>query len=286
VAISLVIVLRSRIAVAQTPPAHHLPPAAFPTAPAPPLAKESSLDNGNLEDTLPAARDLFPAAYENLEATLLERLRNSDFADFEGDFALLPGQLLVILLEEVDPDEPTPWANPKQPVADEVLENLATFDTGFTTPDEVAAVSIAATYPITLAQALAIARRRSNELQTAQLVVERAAAQLRATEADLYPEIDLGTEGTYAGRSNVTRTRDDTVSEIEQTSEDQLTGTVRLGARVEYSYDLLGGTLQPRLDQNRIRLQQSELTLQQVTNNITRDVALGYYDLQRSLSGI
>ena len=68
-----------------------------------------------------------------------------------------------------------------------------------TKPEEV---TLQGNQPITLAQALELARRNNRDLQVSLLELERAQAALREAQAALFPTVDVSTDITRSRRAS------------------------------------------------------------------------------------
>ena len=144
-----------------------------------------------------------------------------------------------------------------------------------TTPEEV---QIQGTIPLTLEQALALARRNDRELQVALLQLEQSQAQLRESLAAEYPTVRV--------QGDLTR---------QQTAADEILGqvprepgqanpdspTINLGGSLEINYDVYTSGFRSaniRAAERNVRL--NELEIERLEEQLRLDVIENYYDLQ------
>jgi outer membrane protein TolC len=131
-------------------------------------------------------------------------------------------------------------------------------------------VQIQTNQPITLQEAIALARRNNLDLQQSQLQLERARAQLRQAQAALYPTADLQTGLTNSGSGQ---------SGLLDTN----TNSTVFNAGLQLSYDIYTGGLrssQIRAAEEGVRLQQ--LQVEQVSEQLRLDTTRAYYALQQA----
>ena len=146
-----------------------------------------------------------------------------------------------------------------------------------TRPEEVELIG---TQPITLEQAIELARRNSRDLQAAQLTVERARAALRQAQAANLPTLNVGANLTA---QEVARQRQGEPNPITGLPEVEITSPLEtsLGGNLELSYNLLTGGQRSaaiRANERQARFQelQLEITAEDLRQNVTRD----YYSVQ------
>lgn len=152
-----------------------------------------------------------------------------------------------------------------------------------TQPEEV---EIVGTQPITLEQALELARQNNRELQQAQLDLQQAQQSLREARADYLPDLSL--------QSNLTRT-DSASSELSIERQEELgirdfqrdlqpdTTTTTLDATLELTYDIFtSGRRDGQVRTAKRQVRFSELELERIAEQIRLDVTNAYYDLQEA----
>jgi outer membrane protein TolC len=143
-----------------------------------------------------------------------------------------------------------------------------------TKPEEV---RIQAVQPITLEQAIELARRNNRTLEQATLQVERSRAALREQQAQWYPNIDLQTSLTRQKNEQVQQQLFSQSNELESNRSTALSGTVQI------SYDVF--TFGLRAAQIRVaerQLRSDELALETTLEQLALDVSNDYYDLQQA----
>ncbi|WP_414582298.1 TolC family protein [Scytonema sp. PCC 10023] len=154
-----------------------------------------------------------------------------------------------------------------------------------TKPEEV---KIQGTQPITLQQALELARRNNPELQAVLFQVERSRAALREVQAGMYPTISLSADLSRA-QSGVSQLSTEQRGEQAQLSstqifrsdQDEATTTFRGG--VQLSYGLYnfgpGGSTRAAAEE---QLRSDELEVERQFEVIRLNVTTQYYDLQQT----
>jgi OMF family outer membrane factor len=139
-------------------------------------------------------------------------------------------------------------------------------------------VSIIGTQPLTLEQALELARLNSRDLQTALLNLDGARADLREAQAERFPNLSVGTDITHTDRNPAVEPTDLFGNPIEQDN-----NTTTLNGDVTLSYNLFtsgGRNASIRASERAVRLQ--ELQVEVITEDIRQDVTTAYYDLQQA----
>ncbi|MEC4814551.1 MAG: TolC family protein [Scytonema sp. PMC 1069.18] len=147
-----------------------------------------------------------------------------------------------------------------------------------TQPEEV---RIQGTQPITLGQALELARRNNRDLQEALITLERTQFTLREARAALYPTAGL--------TSNLTRSGPVGSSDTEQTPLQRQLGinnnqssstTFSAGARVQYDI-YTGGQRSANIRAAEEQVRQQQLEIERQSEEIRLNVTTQYYDLQQ-----
>lgn len=149
-----------------------------------------------------------------------------------------------------------------------------------TTPDEV---RIRQTQPITLQQAVDLARRNNRELYSAELELERNRALLREAQAANLPTVTA--QGSLNVQENPNGGTDTNPFDGVTRIEDNVTTTLGAALRVDYDVFTSGqrsSTIRAREEQ--IRLQQ--LQVEVLAEQLRLDVSNDYYDMQRSDSDV
>lgn len=141
-----------------------------------------------------------------------------------------------------------------------------------TRPEEV---RIQGTIPITLQQALELAKRNNRDLQVAILDLERSRASLRQTQASLLPTASASGSLTNSG---------DGVLENDAADSSQSDGsTTTFSGSVELDYDIYTSgnrKAQIRAAEEQVRVDEFDVETQSLT--VALNVATRYYDLQQA----
>jgi OMF family outer membrane factor len=148
-----------------------------------------------------------------------------------------------------------------------------------TKPEEV---RLETNQPITLAQALELARRNNRDLQVSLLELERDQAALRQEQAALLPNLGLTTDVSRGRSADAQRSI---------RLQEQQTGIPQPGAETissfrgeaQLSYDLFtSGRRQATIKQAEERLKFSELAVERQSEEIRLNVATEYYNMQQA----
>ncbi|TVQ58704.1 MAG: TolC family protein [Spirulina sp. DLM2.Bin59] len=191
----------------------------------------------------------------------------------DGPFGIAEEDFSEILIEpEPESRAPIPPAQRQEVPAPDMLNpsgNPLLF------PTVAEEVTIDITQPITLEQAIALARRNSTTLQTARLNLERAYAGLDVARAGRFPTVD-GTVGL---------TRESSASgRLQQRQNPLATGNNTndtLSAQVEVNYDIIsGGRIEARIREAEKQIRFSQLEVERIAEQIRLDATTAYYTLQ------
>ncbi|WP_339459799.1 TolC family protein [Nodularia spumigena] len=126
-------------------------------------------------------------------------------------------------------------------------------------------VKIQRTQPITLAEALELAKRNNRELQVAILELERSRSALRESQAVLSPNIGVNT--------NLTKSGQDFIGSGSQTR-------TSFNSQAQINYDLFNSGRSIRVAEERLRI--DELDVENRTLEVRLNVTTQYYDLQEA----
>jgi outer membrane protein TolC len=140
-----------------------------------------------------------------------------------------------------------------------------------TKPDEV---RLRGTQPITLAQALELARRNSQDLQIALLSLERSKYALRQAQASLYPTFSLNA-GVTRSQSPAAQRNPITGQVVQSSATSGFTG----GAQLNYNLYTSGQRL-ANIGIAEENLRTAELEVERISDQIRLNVTTGYYNLQ------
>ena len=153
-----------------------------------------------------------------------------------------------------------------------------------TKPEEV---RVKGTQPITLEQALELARRNNRDLEVALLQLQRFTGGLREAKALLYPNIGVQTQvnGQQSSRSQLS---DEVQSRAEEGLSPQLRSPSRdpvntnFTAQVQLTYNLYtSGRRSSIIKIAEERVKSSQLDVERISEEIRLSVATEYYNLQQ-----
>ncbi|MGJ3250004.1 MAG: TolC family protein [Elainellaceae cyanobacterium] len=189
---------------------------------------------------------------------------------------------------------------------EETLDHLNASPNPLTFPTTPEEVEIIGTQPITLEEAIEVARSNSRELQAAQLQLEQSRASLREAQAARFPSLSAGADLTHQdlnsasdqgdtgdlGSDQFLPLLDETGQTVGTLPLDALTGegtfdrddnTTTLSGTVELSYDIFTSGQRRsliRAAERAVRFQeiQVEIALEELRLNVTNS----YYDLQEA----
>lgn len=146
-------------------------------------------------------------------------------------------------------------------------------------PTQSDEVQVKRTQPISLQQALDLARRNNKELQTARLNLERAQLGLKNTLAEEYPSGNVGLDFSRSDSAS------GEISAKRQPNPLQEVNTVSrtFNASLELSYNLYTGGRRPasiKAAEEQVRFQRLEI--ERISEQLRLNVSRAYYDLQQS----
>ena len=148
-------------------------------------------------------------------------------------------------------------------------------------PTQAEEVKVQETQPISLSQALELAKRNNNDLQVSVLQLERSKSVLREAQAALMPSVDLSGDVTNS------RSVGDTLAVKRQrnnglTVDDAPSNTVFSGT-AQIRYDLYtSGRRNAAIKEAEERIRVQELDVERQSEEIRLNVARAYYDLQQA----
>ncbi|MDX2217261.1 MAG: TolC family protein [Oculatellaceae cyanobacterium bins.114] len=225
-----------------------------------PLTKEQ-LEQGRDASTAPSALDRSPAT-ANPEA-IAQDLPATPRPDTSNSPSVT--------------DAPTPTST-AAPLTESAPEYLNSDPNPLLFPTRPEEVQIIGTQPITLQQALEVARRNSRELQVSQLELERNQASLREQQAANDPTVQAGVSVNAAENQNQGQTD---VFGRPVGNQDDI--NVTLGGTVQLDYNLFTSGRRSaaiRAAEGQVRLQ--ELQVETTAEQLRLDVTNDYYDLQEA----
>jgi outer membrane protein TolC len=191
-----------------------------------------------------------------------------------------PVQLLAQTTVPTVPSTTTP-APTSAPATREIPETLKANPNPLQFPTKPEEVRVQANQPITLSQALEVAKRNNNDLQESILDLERAKSAVREAQAALLP--NLGLEGRVTNRRStsstlqVKRQRQSGFNAPDAQAESSFDGQAQL------NYDLYtSGRRQAAIQQAEEQVRRAELAVETRAEEIRLNVARNYYDLQQA----
>ncbi len=169
---------------------------------------------------------------------------------------------------------------PSGPV--QIPDNLIPTSNPLQFPTKPEEVRLQGNQPITLAQALELARRNNRDLQVSLLELERNRAALREAQAALLPTLDLSTD--------ITRSQS-AASQLELEQREQQTGIAQPGdeagtsftGQAQLSYNIYtSGRVQANVRAAEEQVRFNELAVETQSEEIRLNVATEYYNLQQA----
>lgn len=163
-------------------------------------------------------------------------------------------------------------ANPPEPQNSsstvKVPDNLNPNPNPLQLPTKPEEVKIQGTVPISLAQALELAKRNNQDLQVAILELERSRSALRESQAALLPNVNIDSSLTNRGNGFTSRSSQASTS---------FNGSAQL------NYDLYtSGNRQANIQAAEEQLRIDQLDVENTSQEIVLNVTTEYYDLQQA----
>ena len=187
--------------------------------------------------------------------------------------------------ENVKPTPPTVenvQPTPSQPVDfPNVPNDLNPSPNPLLYPTQVEEVKVQGTQPISLSQALELAKRNNNDLQVSVLQLQRSKSVLREAQAAFLPSVDLNANvensRTVSDTLRVKGQQDAGLSVDDASSTTAFTGTGQI------RYDLYtSGRRNGAIKEAQERIRKQELDVERQSEQIRLDVSKAYYDLQQA----
>jgi len=170
---------------------------------------------------------------------------------------------------EIAPPEIAPPETVPAPAANSsILDHFAPAPNLFR-PTQLNEVQTQQVVPITLEQAIELARRNNLELQIAELELERTRAALQETQAANSPTVDA--------------TANLTTQQANNSTDNNPSADLLLGGSLEVNYDIYtSGRRSALIQAAEGRLQAQALQVKTVSETLELDVTNAYYDLQQA----
>ncbi len=153
-------------------------------------------------------------------------------------------------------------------------------------PSKPEEVKLQGNQPITLQQALELARRNNLELQGVLFQIERSRAALREVQAGMYPTINLSADlsraqSAFGQLSTEQLGQQAQFSSTQSFSQDEPTTTFSGSVQLSYGlYNFGPGASSRGAAQEQVRL--DELEIERLSEEIRLNVTLDYYNLQQA----
>ena len=216
---------------------------------------------------------------------LLEALKNSPFAFIVESFTDIP-KFLAISLLSIEQTDLQPWNRYRQPINDALLESIGTSAKDLAIPETEAEITTTRIYWLSLKQSLQLALRNNREIQQQNILLEQDRQKLREERAQLFPILSL---------TGAVKHQDDTTRKSEHQYPTLIPGnnlinnkksggyqrSANISLSLSYTYPLLWGTLQPKIRQAKIQVEQSELESEIEVRDVQEKIILAFYDIQR-----
>lgn len=185
-----------------------------------------------------------------------------------------------------EPSKPFAVGNVKSPISQSVdftntPNDLNPNPNPLLFPGQAEEVKIQATRPISLSEALELAKRNNNDLQVSILQLQRSKSVLREAQAALLPSVDLNGDITnsrsVADTLGVERRRNAGFPADDASANTNFSGTAQIKYDL-YTSGRRNGAIQEA--EERIRVQ--ELDVERQSEEIRLNVSKAYYDLQQA----
>ena len=148
-------------------------------------------------------------------------------------------------------------------------------------PTQAEEVKVQGTQPISLSQALELAKRNNNDLQVSVLQLQRSKSVLREAQAALLPSVDLSGDVTNS-RSVGSTLQFDQARKTNPLVGDPPSNTAFSGT-AQIRYDLYtSGRRNAAIKEAEERIRVQELDVERQSEEIRLNVAKAYYDLQQA----
>ncbi|MBS9395001.1 MAG: TolC family protein [Dolichospermum sp. LBC05a] len=148
-------------------------------------------------------------------------------------------------------------------------------------PTQAEEVKVQGTQPISLSQALELAKRNNNDLQVSVLQLERSKSVLREAQAAFLPSVDLSGDVTNS-RSVGSTLQFDQARKTNPLVGDPPSNTTFSGT-AQIKYDLYtSGRRNGAIKEAQERIRVQELDVERQSEEIRLNVAKAYYDLQQA----
>ncbi|MBU7583198.1 MAG: TolC family protein [Nostoc sp. TH1S01] len=163
----------------------------------------------------------------------------------------------------------------------QVPENLIPTANPLQFPTKAEEVTVQSNQPITLEQALELAKRNNRELQISVLQLERSRGALREAQAALYPTLDLNADITRS--QSASSQLQDTLNGRAGLSSNQDQPSTGFNGQAQLTYNIFtSGRRQAAIKEAEEQVRFNELDVERQSEEIRLNVSTQYYDLQEA----
>jgi outer membrane protein TolC len=150
-------------------------------------------------------------------------------------------------------------------------------------PTQAEEVKVQGTQPISLSQALELAKRNNNDLQVSVLQLERSKSVLREAQAAFLPSVDLSADVTNSRSVGSTLAVDQARKNNPSADIDDAPSNTAFSGTAQIRYDLYtSGRRNGAVKEAEERIRLQELDVERQSEEIRLNVAKAYYDLQQA----
>jgi outer membrane protein TolC len=181
---------------------------------------------------------------------------------------------------EAAPTAPAPSnASPAPAGAVQIPENLIPSSNPLQFPTKAEEVTVQGNQPITLEQALELARRNNRELQISVLQLERSRAALRESQAALYPTLDINADVTRS--QSASSQLQDELSNRAGVPSNQDEPSTGFNGQAQLTYNIYtSGRRRASIKEAEEQVRFNELDVERQSEEIRLNVSTEYFDLQ------
>ncbi|MEA5600221.1 TolC family protein [Nostoc sp. UHCC 0252] len=194
---------------------------------------------------------------------------------------IVPGSVTPTPEDSVQPSTVPRTVTPAPSGAVQIPENLIPSSNPLQFPTKTEEVTLQENQPITLAQALELARRNNRDLQVSLLELERNRAGLREAQAALLPTLGISTDLTRSQSASSQLT--DELNGRNGALSNQDEPTTSFSGQAQLSYNIYtSGRVQASIRAAQEQVRFNELAVETQSETIRLNVATDYYNLQQA----
>jgi outer membrane protein TolC len=193
----------------------------------------------------------------------------------------VPGSVIPAPGDSAQPSTVPRTIIPAPSGAVQIPENLIPSSNPLQFPTKTEEVTLQGNQPITLAQALELARRNNRDLQVSLLELERNRAALREAQAALLPTLGISTDLTRSQSASSQLTDELNGRNGRLSNQDQ--PSTSFSGQAQLSYNIYtSGRVQASIRAAQEQVRFNELAVETQSETIRLNVATDYYDLQQA----